>query len=617
VKRRRAVALALAALATCLPVGSASASEQGDPAQELVERYAPVVVVREQREPCGDGEAFTPMPVDPLFGDDRIVVRGPDGTVITGPTADDLAALPAAGAGWHIDVPGNALRPGCDYERLFRSMDAPVTTYARIATDADHPDELVIQYWFFYLYNDWNDRHEGDWEMIQVHLAASDVTGALTAEPVRVAVAQHEGSEVAPWGDDRLEVRDGTHPVVYVGDGSHATYLSSAQWFGKSAASGFGCDDTTAPSRELDPQVVLLDDDALPTWLAFEGRWGERRPSFNNGPTGPTTKTQWNHPVQWVNDEGRAGSVSLPADGSDVTDFFCAATAAVSKVMFRALDSPLTVTLFVLAVVVLFAVAARRTTWRPAEIAPIAQRRRAGQVLFASARLVRRRWRAFAAIGAVMPLTGVLAALTQAALDAVTPFEVASDVAGSDSVWGGLFASMIGLVFLVPAAGVVGAATILYVRSLDDDQPLTASAAVRQVRHHVPTVLLGVALVFGLASLYLTVVLVPLALVLHARWAVAVPASLDASHPFRRSAALTSGRRVRSVALGLTTSLLTSVLPVFIGTAVLLVSNASFDFVNVIASGVALVVVPLAAVVTALQHLDLEVRHRALAEPAT
>ena len=65
-------------------------------------------------------------------------------------------------------------------------------------------------------------------------------------------------------------------------------------------------------------------------WLSFQGRWGERQPSFNNGPTGPTTKDQWDHPIRWMEEEGRDGSVSLPPAGTRVTDFFCYASAAGS-----------------------------------------------------------------------------------------------------------------------------------------------------------------------------------------------------------------------------------------------------------------------------------------------
>ena len=82
-------------------------------------------------------------------------------------------------ADWHIDVPGNALDPECSYERLYDDLAAAPVSYGRIASDPEHPGRLVVQYWFFYLYNDWNDRHEGDWEMIQLVFDAPDAAAAL------------------------------------------------------------------------------------------------------------------------------------------------------------------------------------------------------------------------------------------------------------------------------------------------------------------------------------------------------------------------------------------------------------------------------------------------------
>src|SRR5262249_57211364 len=62
-------------------------------------------------------------------------------------------------------------------------------------------------------------------------------------------------------------------------------------------------------------------------WIAFEGRWGELRPAFYNGPTGPNLKTQWTEPIRWS--EGwRARSYTVPAGsafGPAATGFFCAA----------------------------------------------------------------------------------------------------------------------------------------------------------------------------------------------------------------------------------------------------------------------------------------------------
>ena len=94
--------------------------------------------------------------------------------------------------------------------------------------EAAKPGQLALQYWFFYLFNDYNDKHEGDWEMIQLDFAASDPAQALTQTPDEIGYSQHEGAERAHWGDSKLEVVDGTHPVVYPAAGSHANYYEPA-----------------------------------------------------------------------------------------------------------------------------------------------------------------------------------------------------------------------------------------------------------------------------------------------------------------------------------------------------------------------------------------------------
>ena len=48
------------------------------------------------------------------------------------------------------------------------------TVYAHVATDPGHPGQLALQYWLFYVFNDWNNLHEGDWEMIQLVFDADD-----------------------------------------------------------------------------------------------------------------------------------------------------------------------------------------------------------------------------------------------------------------------------------------------------------------------------------------------------------------------------------------------------------------------------------------------------------
>ena len=113
---------------------------------------------------------------------------------------------------------------------------------------------LAVQYWLYYPFNDFNNKHESDWEMIQVEFAASDAATALTQDPTRVGYSQHEGVEIADWGDVKLEVVDGTHPVVHPAAGSHANYYDAALFLGRSGQQGFGCDDTPRPDHRRAPR---------------------------------------------------------------------------------------------------------------------------------------------------------------------------------------------------------------------------------------------------------------------------------------------------------------------------------------------------------------------------
>src|SRR5690606_12007506 len=74
-----------------------------------------------------------------------------------------------------------------------------------------------IQYWFFYPYNDWvaSVNHEADWEHITV-VASGD--GTLRG----VWYANHNGGDWYEPGEVPLTAEG--RPVVYVADGSHASY---------------------------------------------------------------------------------------------------------------------------------------------------------------------------------------------------------------------------------------------------------------------------------------------------------------------------------------------------------------------------------------------------------
>jgi hypothetical protein len=85
------------------------------------------------------------------------------------------------------------------------------TVYAHVATERARPGKLALQYWLYYVYNDWNNLHEGDWEMVQLVFDAPDARAALEQEPTSIGYSQHEGAERADWADDKLELVNG-HP---------------------------------------------------------------------------------------------------------------------------------------------------------------------------------------------------------------------------------------------------------------------------------------------------------------------------------------------------------------------------------------------------------------------
>jgi len=316
-----------------------------DEAVALAERFVPIVMVRVQESECDDfGEPYLPVPVDLVLGHPDVTLRqnagGPrseDPVLVTGPEAEDLAK---AGPDTYLDLPGNPRDPGCTYERWYKSnMDghAP-SVYARVAeTDTG---QVVIQYHLYYVFNDFNNTHESDWEMVQLLFDVPTVAEALKREPTQVAYAQHGGGETADWDDDKL-TREGDHVVVYASAGSHASQYGTETYIGWGAnGTGFGCDNTQDPVRRVEVTPIVMtaapDEPGNPqAWLAWEGRWGERQPWEYNGPFSPPASYRWADPVEWQSNL-RDSSIYVPGTsrfGPGPTDVFC----TISEIGSRAL----------------------------------------------------------------------------------------------------------------------------------------------------------------------------------------------------------------------------------------------------------------------------------------
>ncbi len=466
------------------------------------------------------------------MGQDTVSLRGPwtsNDLIKIAPTAADL------GKGlfeYNLDFPGDALNPGCDYERWARRINEGrrPAVYAHVVTEPAHPDRLALQYWLFYPFNDWNNNHEGDWEMVQLVFAAANADDALSKAPLEIGYSQHEGAEKADWGEDKLQLVDGTHPVVYPAAGSHANFFDDALYIGRSADEGVGCDDTTGPSRELRPLVHTIPSDpaaarkAFP-WIAFEGRWGERRRAFLNGPTGPNLKSQWTEPITWSED-WRDRSVAIPAGGAlgtSATDFFCDGVAAGSNVVLRLEENPAWVIGALVVLVVLVIAAVRRTTWRPATPLAVARRRSWGQTLTAAGRMYGSRPLLFLGIGLVtIPIAIVITVLQALLFSATTIAGISPDAEGGGFRVG--LSVAIGTVLTLFGLALVQAATARALAEIDAGREIGVLSAYRLAADSTRPLLGALAFAVGVVTiLSLAIFLIPIAAWLVVRWALMVP----------------------------------------------------------------------------------------------
>ncbi|WP_017570524.1 NPP1 family protein [Nocardiopsis halotolerans] len=219
------------------------------------------------------------------------------------------------------------------------------TYYGRVTREGGY---TILQYWFFYAMNDWrtiyggvND-HEADWERVTVYVVENPDG---TTRPVWVGASSHEyhGDDLRrSWEDPDLH-RDGDHPIVYVGAGSHShqmlpgDYLIQVdpaflrgpmrawRWITHRIfradsvlnrhgigvpfvdyARGDGL--RLGPGGDREWSVVLIDDDT--PWIrGFRGLWGRDTGDFFEGeraPSGPryerdgTIRRSWADPLAWV-----------------------------------------------------------------------------------------------------------------------------------------------------------------------------------------------------------------------------------------------------------------------------------------------------------------------------
>jgi hypothetical protein len=589
----------------------------------LAERYAPVVKLQDRPGDgnCEEGEPYDPIDVDAILGNDEVALRGPwDRTsiVAVGPSAERLGT---GLWGYHLDFPGDPLRPGCTYadwaERV--TADYPATTYARVNTEPGKPGRLALQYWFYYVFNDWNNTHEGDWEMIQIIFPADSAEEALGTTPLEVGYSQHSSAERAAWGDDKLEIEGGTHPVVYPAAGSHANFFSNDVFLMRSEAEGVGCDDAGGDTRVVNPVVATVptaSDEyrAAYPWLGYFGRWGEQQAGPFNGPTGPNEKLSWTQPITWSERFWRDDSFTVPSGGgiigTSATDFFCTAVGGGSEALRRAKANPVPLLVALAVIAALLVWGWSRTVWTATPPLALRRRRAWGQLVRTALRMMRLHPRTFFGIGVLFLPLGVVIALVQWLLFNVTSLDLLLDEAGEQNAFVAWLALVIGLFFTFFGLTLVHAATARAAVAIAAGERVTALDAYRLVVPRWRELVLALLVAIGVqVVLQAALVLVPVAIFFLVRWSLFAVAVGVEGHPqpgpLRRSGALSRGNwwRVASVVIVITGTAL--VIGPAIGVLALIATGATFTFVNLIAAVVYMFAMPVAALTSTYLYFDL------------
>lgn len=254
--------------------------------QEVAEQYAPILYFVE-------GEHCFPVDVSYSLENSYLYENGNPSPLSTEPTEALLSTLTTDT--YFLDNQRGTVAAGDngienDYQSKMAAMG--YTVYANVDTVNN-----VIQYWFFYAFNGGDlNRHEGDWEMIQVVLSSG--------QPAEVMFSQHYAGQKAVWSQVEKE---GEHVKVYVARGSHANYIKPY-----SGKVGLASDTVADNGRILRPTDYTIEVLNIQAWLSFRGRWGwtgvdqsataEAAILGEAGPNGPKFReggTMW-QPLSWA-----------------------------------------------------------------------------------------------------------------------------------------------------------------------------------------------------------------------------------------------------------------------------------------------------------------------------
>ena len=183
-------------------------------AVQLATKYAPVLRL-------ASSERYRPLRLEDYLT--KTVLRSgspPHGTLEQ--PQPTLFSLSVTSAATYLDIRGAEPNSHpANYRTIEQQLEGArprPTVYFHFAYEPSKR-RVAIEYWLLYLYNDFYDQHEADWEGVTVVLE----NGA----PLGATYSQHQGSKWIAWSSLS---KTATHPVVYVARGSHAEYPKAGRY---------------------------------------------------------------------------------------------------------------------------------------------------------------------------------------------------------------------------------------------------------------------------------------------------------------------------------------------------------------------------------------------------
>ena len=245
----------------------------------------------------------------------------PDELVLTSPIIIGIVSTSRVYA--HFDYPGNdkvswnSTYTGSGPKRGNNPL-FPNTAYVHAFERSN--GNVVIRYYYFYPFNDWQNNHEGDWQYVNVIVDSFDPN---MAELVGIDYKFHSKGLTYDSIGERIfnpqthfaPAEDRNHPVVYVGAGSHGGYPTGGT-YPRVFDEGMTKDgivlstnvEDTNPDVAQSYDLILLPnpDPGQPnkglapemSWLGTGAKWGTLDVSslgdvYDEAPEGPAQKDSW------------------------------------------------------------------------------------------------------------------------------------------------------------------------------------------------------------------------------------------------------------------------------------------------------------------------------------